>query len=232
MKRIVILTLCVALLFSTVVLADINFNTHVNEMCTIQSETDVPVNLTKADINKLIEIGKQLQKEAIAGSKSSTYYYPDKYFQNVEPWKDYEMETCGETIGEKGCALTSFTMLASLHNSTDDPGDVNVTMGDDACDFDWIAGEINYNLEQYHYGNSTLDEEDAEYAIAGILEDDVCVVGMTYSGGTHYVLARAYYMTLNEVGIYIYDPASRDYSKLQDYFDDGYVVNRLIYYLD
>jgi hypothetical protein len=229
MKKIMIIVL---FLISVVVL---NSVTYAQDMIvdteTVTLETDIEAigseKVLTIDIEKYIEIGKNLE-----GSKSSKYYYPTKYFQNGQSWSSDNMETSDLTIGSAGCALTSFAMLASLYNSNDDPGDVNQTMGNYACPFYWTTAENYYNLPDLHYSAYSLSDSGAKLAIAGILEEEgVCIVGLEYTTGTHFVLARGYYQTSTTIGIRIYDPNSnKDYTYLQDYFDDGYSVYRLVYY--
>lgn len=186
------------------------------------------------DVEKYRKIGESLQMLYMQGAKISKYYYPDKYFQDGESWSDDEMETCEETIGDVGCALTSFSMLVSLYGYNDDPGEVNNMMGDDACPFSWNQAEENYSLPACQYNSSVLSNSTATDTIAGILEEEnVCIVGLKRYGSKHFVLARGYRMSLSGTDVKIYDPSSyNDFSYLEDYFDEGYSVCRLIYYAD
>lgn len=235
MKKILCFVIMATLLSSSVALATIKTE-EVQQLEKIYDE-----NYEETDLTKYQKIGEQLIADFKAGIQNksiptSKYYYPDKYFQNSgEDWDDDIMETAGDPISKSGCALTSFTMLASLHGSNDDPGDVNVTMGNFACPFGWDVAENRYNLENYHYNSSVLTDSTAKSTLIGLLaEEDVVVVGMRLESDhekTHYVLARGYVYGSSGAAIYIYDPGyNHDYDRLQDYFDDGYEVHRMIYY--
>ncbi|MBI9010611.1 MAG: C39 family peptidase [Clostridiales bacterium] len=227
MKKKFVLLMIVSLLFNFTVFAD---NQNIEEDEQIQGQLDyISPGTVELDLKYYIKKGESVGQTRA----SSRFFTPTKYFQNNQTWSDDYMETAHLKIGPSGCALTSFAMLASMYGSTDDPGEVNTTMGDDACDFSWDDSRDNYGFDAHHISWSTLSDTTAKSAIAGILmEEGVCIVGMTYSGGTHYVLARGYSTNSSyETTIYIYDPAyQNNYTKLQDYFDEDYTVHRIVYY--
>jgi hypothetical protein len=239
MKKILCFVIMATLLFSSMALATIKTEEVKQEVSQLEKIYDE--NYEETDLTKYQKIGEQLIADFKAGIQNKSiptykYYYPDKFFQNSgEDWDDDNMESDDEFIEDAGCALTSFTMLASLHGSNDDPGDVNTTMGNYACPFGWDVAQTNYSLEQYHYSTSVLSDSTAKSTLIGLLaEEDVVVVGMRLESDhteTHYVLARGYVYGSSGAAIYIYDPGYvHDYSRLQYYFDDGYEVNRIIYY--
>lgn len=202
---------------------------------TVYSEDYVETDLTEYRLlgEKMLADSKLAMEKGLRASLVKyKWYYPTSYTQGGMPWSNDQLGNSSYTIGSHGCALTSFAMLASLHGSTDDPGDVNSTMGSYAVPFAWDVGESRYNLPTMHYSSSTLSNSDAEGTLAGILENtDVAVVGMKYgSNGTHFVLARGFRLYTDDLKIDIYDPGSKGYTELQDYFDDGYTVNRIIFY--
>lgn len=57
--------------------------------------------------------------------------------QRNPDWADEVMQTCGLTIGEGGCALTSAAMVFQYYNADKNPGELNTCMGNNACPFDW-----------------------------------------------------------------------------------------------
>lgn len=226
-KKYFILLMIISLLFNYIVFAD-NINIGVDDDNQEQLDYISPDTI-ELDLKYYIDIGERVGQTR----SSSRFFTPTKYFQNNQTWSGYYMQTCNKTIGNSGCALTSFAMLASMYGSTDDPGEVNTVMGNDACPFSWDDSRDNYGFDEHHISWSTLSDSTAKSAIAGILmEEGVCIVGMTYSGGTHFVLARGYQTDLSgNTEIYIYDPAyQNNYTKLQDYFDIDYTVNRIVYY--
>jgi len=231
-RKIISLLLIVTLLLNSAAFINAAESIIETEEKYMQLDTIISEKVIEADLSKYIEFSKQLSTSA--ATRSSRYYYPTKYFQNGELWSGDYMESKHKTIGGYGCALTSFAMLVSLNNYSDDPGEVNQVMGSNACNFAWDAAETNYNLEQYRVSWSTLSETTAEGAIAGILEEEgLCIVGMFKGDKTHFVLARGYNTGVGSIGIRIYDPeSSRDYSYLQSYFDAGWSVNRLVFFTD
>lgn len=142
------------------------------------------------------------------------------------------MQTKGYSIGSQGCVLTSFAMYADWDGSNDDPGDVNTTMGNDACLFAWDEAGTNYDLGSPTISWSSLTDAQAIVALIGIM--DACtpaIVGMEYgSNGTHFVFARGYVASSSGAIIYIHDPASTNNTTLGQYFNSNYSVNKIVYY--
>src|SRR5690554_5421199 len=148
-----------------------------------------------------------------------------KYFQNNQSWSSDVMQTLGHTIGQSGCTLTSFAMIADYFGYQDNPGQVNVTMGNGACPFVWGTAESRYNLNIERVNTSDLNT--ARTYIRGALRNGhpvmVCYQNQR-TEGHHYVVAyqymRAQYDENSPVEefFYIHDPSHhKDYSYLEDY---------------
>lgn len=148
--------------------------------------------------------------------------------QTNSAWKSCIMQEKGLSIGSSGCCLTSFTIIQQYYGGTDTPDIVNEKMGDDACPFAYRVAE-----DEYGYDISVLLMEDVSYEStlnyvrAAVSEGNPVLIGMESSSGKpHFVVAFAYAYDY----IIIRDPASRDYTYLGDYMDDGYTINRVIVY--
>lgn len=128
------------------------------------------------------------------------------------------------TIGSKGCALTSFTMVLNFWNSSSQtPKDVNNTMGAAAYEFSWETAKSKYGFQLAQEGSSyahTTTSKGIAFAIEQLKLGRPVIIGMSSPSTTHFVVATAYYN--NE--IYIKDPAGRNYTKLSQYTNDSYSI--------
>jgi hypothetical protein len=61
------------------------------------------------------------------------------FAQNDPRWRDEVMQTCGLTIGQAGCALTSAAMAFNYYGASTDPPTFNTCLGDHACPLYWIV---------------------------------------------------------------------------------------------
>ncbi len=151
------------------------------------------------------------------------------YFQDGRSWSNDIMQTEGLTIGSAGCCLTSFTMINEYLGSSDNPGEVNSTLGNSACPFVYqdAADKYGLRISNIKYGTVTNDYA-INFCIGAVTGEYPVLVGMIKSsGGTHFVAAYGY----NGSTVYIHDPASsRNYTTLQEYLDAGYSVHRLCVY--
>jgi len=167
--------------------------------------------------------------------KESKWLNVTNYFQSGETWSGDEMETLGDTIGESGCLLTSFTMINDYYGSNDDPHDVNIQLGDYACPFYWFNAANQYNLTLDAFQDNSSNSYAKTFIKGSLRNNKPVIVGFDKSSAnTHYVVARGFdIMTDDTEHFYINDPASsRDYPTIQDYLDDGYYIHKLAVYTD
>ena len=154
--------------------------------------------------------------------------FPYDYRQAGESWSSDIMQTCGKPIGSDGCCLTSFANIQRFFGGDLDPGEVNTRLGRYACPFDYRGAADIFGYTIVNLSTSTVSDSYAVSFIVGAIDSARPVlVGMSYSGGTHFVTAYGY----SGNSIFIRDPAGR-YSFLEDYFEAGYEVNRLCVYAD
>lgn len=177
---------------------------------------------------ELIQIGRNAKRMRTIFSITMTLF-----LQTDSTWANDIMETAHETIGEAGCYLTSFAMVANYYypNAGYNPKTINVLMGDYACDFyPYVAADRTSLTVNNYYNRASFDEAVLTDVIAGalVMERPV-IIGMKLAdGGSHYVVARAYSTTTGE--IYILDPGSWSTNKLSTYTDAGAIVQVLLVY--
>lgn len=62
------------------------------------------------------------------------------FSQNDPAWKNNVMQTCGQTIGAAGCALTSTAMVFKYYGAVNkNPGQLNTCLGHYACPIYWAV---------------------------------------------------------------------------------------------
>ncbi len=179
---------------------------------------------------ELIRIGRMARMQRGVKYLSVVHYY-----QSGQSWSNDIMQNAGVTIKSQGCTLTSFAMIQRYLGGTDDPGQVNVKMGNYACDKDngfsytVAANKYNFTIVNYLRSETKIDIDTArDFIIGGIHSNYPVLVGLKKSAGeTHFVVARGHL----GITIYIHDPASgKDYTSLDDYLDEGYNIHRLYIY--
>lgn len=153
-----------------------------------------------------------------------------RWQQSGQSYSNDLMKVHNRPIGTDGCALTSFTMIADYLRGLDyDPGQVNNIVGDYACPFTYELAGKRYSLELdvEVWTNQTVAQTAGYVADAISTHQRPVMIGMAKGDNdTHFVVAYAYSGEL----VYIKDPASYDYPTLQDYTNQGYVVNRIFTY--
>lgn len=146
--------------------------------------------------------------------------------QGDSAWKDVVMPKCKEKIGVAGCCLTSFTMIQRYYGGTDDPKQVNAKLGEAACPFQYAVAASKYGYTYNYVTNSSTLSNPTNYIKGAIDSGNPVLIGMKYSGGTHFVAAFGY----DGDNIIISDPASKSYQYLYQYLNIGYSVYQLITY--
>ena len=166
-----------------------------------------------------------------SGRRATRNLYVDKYYQD-----DYQdvMSTCGLTIAEAGCALTSVTMVNNyLYGRSYTPSYINDVLGSSACPLNWqdAASELGMRLVYY---NSSISYSSLESNAPGYINSgNPVIVGLYLSdGSTHYVVIKGYNSSsYTGYTFYINDPSSyNDYSSLDEYLDDGATVFQMVVY--
>jgi len=225
LKGFILIPFMLTFLASTSVFASEQSGKHeepvIGEFHTLDSIEGIDLESHMVESERLVQIGEQISRERVT--------YVLSGFKNLQQgdsrWKNEIMQTCGSSIGTAGCCLTSFTMIQRYLGGTDDPAQVNAKMGNDACPFVYKTAATLYDFD-YNYASDASKKRYVDYIKGAINVGAPVLVGMEKGGGTHFVAAYGY----DDNEIIISDPASRNYTLLSQYTDNGYTVNRLISY--
>ncbi|MGF7057586.1 C39 family peptidase [Brassicibacter mesophilus] len=167
-----------------------------------------------------------------------------RYQQSGRSWSSHQLLNGTNTIGTHGCALTSTTMVLDYFEYNDNPKQVNNKLLPYQPDND---GNMYWGNVPLAYNVSLVKSSSVSYSTVDDAYDDVrgqirlnrpVIIGVKKGNRTHFVAARGILETKDdsEIGsvakkyIYIHDPASRNYTQLEDYINDGYYVYRIISY--
>lgn len=175
--------------------------------------------------NKRMQDLGRSTKNALTANKTLNVPH---YYQDGESWSDNIMQTAGLTIGEAGCGVTSFAMIAKYKRDYYDPGTMNTWLGNYACPFNRskAAKKMGYTVLNYLYKPSTST---AITTIKGCIEANRPVMVYLVKGSnlTHFVVAKGY----SGSNILINDPESDwDYDYLNTYLDNGWSVQWMCSY--
>lgn len=197
--------------------------TEENSQCmALDSLEGINLEIQQAETERLEKIGEVASKERATRVLSN--------FKNLQQgnsaWANVVMQTCGKTIGAVGCCLTSFTMIQRYYGGTDDPKQVNTKLGSAACPFQYAVAASKYGYTYNYVTNSSTLSNPTNYIKGAIDSGNPVLIGMEYSGGTHFVAAYGY----DGDNIIISDPASKNYQYLYQYLNIGYRVYRLCTY--
>lgn len=172
------------------------------------------------------------------GPKSATskFLSVTQWYQNSGSYKGDYMQTCWRTIDADGCTLTSFTMVSNYANGTNyNPGQVNSTLGNYACPFNWSGASSVFGLTHTLIArdlNGLARSSVESWIYSQISNNHPVIVGLKLSSGNyHYVVAYGYADTSSEYIFYIKNPSVKSKTTLNQYYADGASVIRLdIYY--
>lgn len=158
-----------------------------------------------------------------------------RLLQSDPRWANVLMQSEGLSIGEYGCALTSFTIVSNwLSNRSQTPAEVNTILGNDACDMNWegAANKFGYRLilNKIFSSSSLADAKDLVMGSIDYYQKPV-IVGMknNASGEKHFVVAYGYNENMD---IIICDPADYNPTRttLSTYTDDGFHITKVLMY--
>lgn len=153
-------------------------------------------------------------------------------------WMNVPMAGDGPPIGDEGCALTSFAMVASYYGFPATPAQANETMGAYAYPVEWVAGEPRYGMhivrkDSIRFRDARL--HDAEY-VRDTIEDCIradwpVILGVlqTSTGATHFIVAYGLEVENPEkTRILVRDPSGVSNYTYWDDLPDGWIVTRLV----
>lgn len=153
------------------------------------------------------------------------------YYQNGQSWSSTVLNGCTDTIGNSGCAITAFAMIASKYGSKDNPGQVNTKLGTAACPFVYGTAASKYGLS---YSNiiapGTYSLPNVKTTILGALRVGRPVMLVVKSTSTTHFIVVSGYKSFNNGSYYFYikDPSNPGKATVNACMDAGYTV-RLAY---
>lgn len=134
--------------------------------------------ITRTETDKDPEAAQQLISQALP---CAVPVFNQNNYSNV-------MQTCGYTIAQAGCALTSSAMLLKYYGVNTDPPTLNTCLGNAACPLYWGSvasscseGKVSLVGARHLFSYAAIDQDLA----AG---KPVIVWVKTSSGGTHFVV--------------------------------------------
>jgi Peptidase_C39 like family len=165
------------------------------------------------------------ETESISISGMTTYY------QNGQSWSSQILNGCTDSIGNSGCAVTSFAIISSKYGSKDDPGQVNSKLGVLACPFNYSGAATSYGLKYSNIvspGTYTLDSVKA--TLLGVLRvGRPVMLVIKNSTTTHFVVVSGY-KSFSDGSFYFYikDPSYPGKATVNSYMSSSYSI-RLAY---
>jgi len=110
--------------------------------------------------------------------------------QNDPAWKNNVMQTCGQTIGAAGCALTSAAMVFKYYGAVNkNPGQLNTCLGNSACPIHWDVAANSCSeskatwVDSWSFSYSKLQSM--------LSADRPPIVKLVKGSSTHFVVVRS-----------------------------------------
>ena len=220
--RTMIVIICLIIINGLPVIAKENIDKENSQCMELDSLIGINLESQQAETERLEKIGE------VASKKRATKVLSN--FKNLQQgdsaWKNEIMQTCGRTIGNAGCCLTSFTMIQRYYGGTDNPKQVNAKLGSAACPFQYATAASKYSYTYNYVTNNLTLSNPTNYIKGAIDSGNPVLVGMEYLGGTHFVAAYGY----DGNNIIISDNKKKNYQFLYQYLNSGYTVYRLCTY--
>jgi predicted double-glycine peptidase len=225
----VLLAFALLLTSGTQVFAQINESTSPIDTYDIEEDTS-----SFDDLNEyLTERGQEIIENFNPRLRSEVSIYGiNRLTQADSRWGSVIMQTEGSTIASAGCLLTSFTMVRNyLSGVNNTPADVNYSLGNNACPFNWssAASAYGYTIQCALQNNNGIAASTAYSNIIGAMNEfnAPAIIGVKSGSSTHFVVGYGY---TSSGDVLIKDPAGRNYSYLSTYLNSGYIVHRFYIY--
>lgn len=160
------------------------------------------------------------------------------YYQNGgQPWSNTYLNGCSspKTIGNYGCAVTSYAMIASKYGFKDNPGQVNTKMGNGACNFDHALAKTLYKLSDSQIQQGTSISSNFSVIKGSLQQSKPIMITLLKPNTTdqyHFVVAIG--IIFFDDGSYlieIKDPTYNKYKFLESYMSDGYTILKMRTYV-
>jgi len=135
------------------------------------------------------------------------------------------MQTCGQTIGQAGCALTSTAMVFKYYGAANkNPGQLNTCLGNYACPIYWgtAASSCSENKASW-IGSWSFSYSKLQSMLSA---DRPPIVKLAKGGSTHFVVVTSGSGT-SPSNYSINDPWDGASKKLSDYTDNGWTLDSI-----
>jgi len=152
------------------------------------------------------------------------------YFSQCDSsWRNNVMQTCGYTICQAGCALTSTAMVFKYYGCNTNPATLNTCLGNYACPIYWYTASSSCSC-----GKASCDGK-YSFSINGMRNalnaGKPVILEVVRDGSTHWVVVREYRNTGSYYSdYYINDPCYGTYRCLTYYTDNGWSPRYIVIY--
>lgn len=152
------------------------------------------------------------------------------YWQCSPAWGSNVMQTCGQTICNSGCLLTSASMVFRYYGSHLNPGQVNTCMGTDACP--WVHSAGGDRCSEAKATWAGFFSSDYSTLILALSRNEPPILQLTRPGRTHWVVVYAVNGSgLQDSHYRIVDPADGTTKYLTAYTGNGWSKSGISLYV-
>jgi hypothetical protein len=164
--------------------------------------------------------------EAIVLAPDATILLSVPFFsQNNSAWKNNVMQTCSQTIGQAGCALTSTAMVFKYYGALNkNPGQLNTCLGNSACPISWSVAANSCSEDKAFYVDSWSFSYDKLQSM--LSTDRSPILKLAKGDATHFVVVRSGSGT-SPSNYSINDPWDGVSKALSAYIDNGWTPDSI-----
>jgi len=145
--------------------------------------------------------------------------------QNDPAWRNNIMQTCGQTIGAAGCALTSTAMVFKYYGAVNkNPSQLNACLGNYACPIYWaVAANSCSENKATWVGSWVFSYSKLESMLSAGRPP---IVRLVKGASIHFVVVRSGSGS-QPSGYWINDPWDGRIKRLSDYTNNGWVLDSI-----
>jgi hypothetical protein len=171
---------------------------------------------------------QQWPKADFSVPKLTIYLAVPIFSQNDPAWKNNVMKTCGLTIGQAGCVLTSSSMTFKYYGTINkNPGQLNTCLGNYACPFYWYVAANSCSESKATYVGAWSFSYNKLYSMLSVSRPPI--VRMVKGNKNHYVVVRS--GSGSQPSNYsINDPWDGMIKRLSAYTNNGWTLSSIYEY--
>jgi hypothetical protein len=150
------------------------------------------------------------------------------FSQNDPEWSGIIMQTCGYSIGAKGCAVTSTAMDFRYFGVNTSPKILNSCLGGNACPLNMGIAASNCSEGKASYACSGCGQQGVNWSVveSNLNGGRPVIVELTQSGNQHFVVITSGSGS-SPSGYTINDPQDGQVKNLSYYTNNGWATNSL-----